>query len=222
MISHLFPLLLVFLPLQDKAPAKTPTPLETVQKMQTALQQHNLKALAEVATLPQANILKDLSEPLEKARTASDRLDKVVREQLKIAYAHPFAASLSPFADRHLELVEIAKDGTQLLARVRYGTAGRAQEETIGIYPVDGVYRADLPAEIVRMLQKLARPAGPNDPPEAAPLRREIKRLEKVADILNTLADEIEKQKKWTTRETVTLRLLELVEEKKLAEGAGE
>jgi hypothetical protein len=222
MIPHLLALLLP-LAVQDKPTAPPPTPLAAVQKMQTALQQHDLKALAEVAAQPHAGTLQTLAEPFSKARKASDRFDKAVRDKLKFPFVHPFAASLSPFADRQLELVEIAKDGTQLLARVRYGTPGSALEETLGIHPIDSIYRIDLPAEITRMTQKLARPAPLAAEGQGAttPLAREKQRLEGVALILDTVAEEIEKGK-WTTKETVTLRLLELVQESKLADGLNE
>lgn len=218
MISHLLVLLLP-LAVQDKPPA--PTPQGAFQKMQTALQQHDLKALAEVASQPHAATLQSLAEPFAKARKAGERLDKAAKDKLKFPFVHPFTASLSPFADRQLELVEFAKDGTQLLARVRYGAPGQALEETLGIHATDSIYRIDLPAEITRMTQKLARPAPVDVHGAVAPLAREKQRLESVARILDTVADEIEKGR-WTTKETVTLRFLELVQETKLAEGAGE
>lgn len=203
---------------QDAAPAKTPTPQETFQAVNTALQQHDLKTLAKLAMPPHAVTLHSLAEPFARARQASDRLNKAAQDKLKFPYVHPFTASLTPFAERALELVEVAKDGTQLLGRIRYGPPGRASEETVGIYAVDGIYRVDLPAEIARMTQKLSRPAIGDQP---SPLDQEKTRLDKVARILDTLAEEIDKGQ-WTTKETVTLRLLELVDETKLTEGMGE
>jgi hypothetical protein len=175
-----------------------------LQSLKTALEAGDVKQVSEHAAGETGAVLRRLADPLAKAKAASDRLDKALAGKPEIGWQNPFAAGLAPLAGAQLEIVEIAKEGNLFAARVRYRQA--AQEESIGIRNEDGAWRIDLPQELAKELRPLRDPDR---------LDKRRKLLEQLAEVLTTLAGDIESGK-CKTKEEVTLRLLELIADSNL------
>jgi hypothetical protein len=175
-----------------------------LRSFKTALEAGDVKRVSEHAAGETGAVLRRLAEPLAKAKAASDRLEKALAGKPEIGWQNPFAAGLAPLAGGQLEIVEIAKEGNLFAARVRYRQA--AQEESIGIRNEDGAWRIDLPQELAKELRPLRDPDR---------LEKRRKLLEQLADVLTTLAGDIETGKR-KTKEEVTLRLLELIADSNL------
>ncbi len=203
-----FVLLVPFVPsgFCDEPP---PAQAAALQAFKTALEKGDLKAVAESAAGESGNILRRLADPIAKAKAASDRLDKALTEKPEIGWQNPFAPGVAPLTGQ-LEIVEIAKEGDSVVARVRYGQAD--QEESLGIRNEGGAWRVDLPAELARALRPLANPER---------LERRRKELEQLAEVLNSLAADIETGKR-KTKEEVILRLIELASESNLVSAPSE
>jgi hypothetical protein len=194
-------------------PAEIKTPQAAVAAVKKALDANDLRALSDLTTNPAATTLRKLAEPFAKTRLAGERLDRALKDKPALAFNNPFAASLTPFADVHFELVEIGKEGNQTVARIRYGPRGAsAPEEVVALVQEGPTWRVDPPQAVVKALRRLA--ASP------ARLDQYTQGLEKLADVLNALAGDIEKDQV-KTREAALLRLAQLVEDAKLAELLG-
>jgi hypothetical protein len=180
------------------------TQAAALQALKAAIEKGDVKALAQNAAGEPGVILRRLADPFAKAKTASDRLDKALMEKAEIGWRNPFSSGLTPLTGARLEIVEIGKEGSDFVARVRFGQAD--QEESLGIRNESGSWRVDLPAELVRALRPLGKPER---------LDRRRTELEQLTDVLNSLAADIESGKR-KTKEAVMLRLLELIGESNL------
>jgi hypothetical protein len=188
--------LLVFPMAADDA---TPKQAAALSEFKTYLEKGDLKKLGDKVAGESGNTLRRLAEPFSKAKAASDRLDKALADKPEVGWQNPFAAGLAPLARGQLEIVEITPNGESFVARVRYGQFG--QEEAVGIRKEGEEWRIDLPAELARALRPLAKPER---------LEKRRRELEILAEILNSLAADIEAGKR-KTKEEVILRLVELI-----------
>lgn len=180
-----------------------------VIRLKTAIEASDLKVVGEMAAGPTGKTLRQLAPAFTKAQEAAARLNKSLKDKPALFFTNPFAASLAPLAGMQIDLVEITRENKTTRLRVRTTFRGQTQEETLGVAVEDGILRMDVPSDITKMVRRLSAP------PER--VERQIKGLEKLAIILGTLADEVEKQK-LTTKEAIVVRLLRLVDEAKLAE----
>ncbi len=155
---------------------------------------------------------KDAAGPWVLAKQASDRLDRALSDK-KIELKNPFKAGLDLFADVEFAAVEdpVVEAGKMKgTARIKFGPRGKAQEETVVVEFADGTWRVGLPVELARHL------------PAANRLPRLVEGLDKLADALNRLADEVEKDTaNKLTKGAIGVRLLELFQEARLAELLG-
>jgi hypothetical protein len=183
----------------------------TLQAFKAALEAGDLKKTADLTAGPAGAALRQLAEPYAKAKAASDRLDKALAARPALGWRNPFAAGLTPLEGAQLEVVEIGQEGPITVARVKYGPRGQGPEEVLGVRKEGDAWRVDLPGELARTLH----PLGVKDR-----LAKRRQGLDKLADIIGTLATEIESAK-LTTREGVVLRLVELTGGANLAELLG-
>jgi hypothetical protein len=191
---------------QEAKPAGGPEGALAAYK--AAIESGDIKAVAELTAGPSGDALRKLAGPLTRAKAASDKLDKVLRDRPEIGYKNSFAPGLSPFADMQYEVIEVEKEGDKVVARIKYGPRGKAQEETVQVQTEAGKWRVDAPAELVKHLRKLSAPGQ---------LERHAQGLDRLADLLDTLATEIENGT-LKTKEQVLLRTLDLFAKNKLAE----
>jgi hypothetical protein len=188
---------------QDKAPG----PEKALEAFKAAVEAGNVQDLSQLVAGDEGVGLRQLAEPFDKAKRASDRFDQAMRDR-KIDFKNPFAAAFQPFLDVQFEAVKdeiIRKSDRQYLARVKYGPRGKAQEETVLVQLEGNVWRVGAPLELAKSL-----------PPKER-WERQVKALEKLAQILERLAADIE-NKKLTSKEQVGILLIRLIEQEKLAE----
>jgi hypothetical protein len=188
----------------DADDANFATQAAAMQAFKSALESGDIKQVSQHAAGETGAILRRVSEPLLKAKAASDRLDKALAAKPEIGWHNPFAAGLAPLAGSQLEVVEIAREGNLFVARVRYRQS--PQEETIAIRNEEGAWRVDLPSELAKDLQPLRDPER---------LDKRRKQLEQLTEVLAALAADIESGKR-KTKDEVTLRLLELIADSNL------
>jgi hypothetical protein len=218
---------------QEGQPAFRPakSPREALDLFKKAVEDRDLEALSNYTAGAQGQSFRQLvgprklgtrwvAGPLVRARQASERLDRSLanapfnKDQTgtKAPLVNPFAASLNYLADVDFHVVKDTRTLTRRgeAHRIRYGPADRAQEETVEVVQekvgdnVDS-WRVGMPIELARHL------------PDASRLQRHLEGLDRLAMILEMVAEEIE-QKKLDSREKVGFRLLELFEEEKLGE----
>lgn len=190
-----------------QAQEKSATPDKALQAFKAAVEAGDVKRLSQHLAGEQGAALRKLVEPFEKAKTASERFDRALKER-KIDFKNPFAAAFSPLADMQFDVVNdevVKKTDREYLARIKYGPRGKAQEETVLVQAEEGAWRVGAPIELAKTLPGKDR------------LERQMKGLEKLAEILDKLAGELE-TKKLTTKEELGVRLIKLIEDEKLAE----
>jgi hypothetical protein len=186
---------------------KATTPAAALALVKVAVESADLKALAEHTAGDAGVTLRKLAEPYAKAKQANERLERLLKDKPEIGFKNPFA-DLNPLADMQYDIVEVGKEGATLTARIRFGPRGKAQEEAILVRRDGNGCRVDLPGELTKQLRVFASPDR---------LDRQIRGLDKLAEVLDTLAREVQ-EGKLKTKDAVTLRLLGLVDETKLAE----
>ncbi|HMP02705.1 MAG TPA: hypothetical protein PKD86_10965 [Gemmatales bacterium] len=201
-------------PPEAEPPAAQPTPPATpaaaVQALKRALESHDLAALAELTQGNLAGPLRSLAGPFAKARTASERLDQVIKDKPALAFTNPFAPSLQPFAQVRFEVLEVVQDQNQHVARIRFGRRGLPlAEEQLAIHADGNSWRLELPSDLRKQVESLIG--------EPALLQREQRALDALATIFTTLATEIEKGQ-LASKGDVVARMLRLMDETKLSE----
>jgi hypothetical protein len=186
------------------------SPPGVVAALKKAIEANDLHTLALIASPKVREPLEKLAGPFAKAQAASARLDKAIAERPPLAFINPFAASLTPFAGMQIDLVEITKDGAATTVRVRFVAKSQPPREEVLALTTEGAsWRIDLPAEVTKPLLRLA--AAPDK------LQKQAQGLERLATVLSTLTDEVEKER-FKTKEALVLRLIQLVDEAKLPE----
>jgi len=190
-----------------QGPEKAATPAAALALVRLAVESGDLKALAEHTAGDAGVTLRKLAEPYAKAKQANERLERLMKDKPEIGFKNPFG-DLNPLADMQYDIVEVGKEGVTLTARIRFGPRGKAQEEAILVRKDGNDWRVDLPGELVKQLRAFSAPDR---------LERQIRGLDKLAEVLDTLAREVQ-EGKLKTKDAVTLRLLGLVDEAKLAQ----
>ena len=189
---------------QDKAS----TPAAALGFVKAAVESGDVKTLSMHTAGEAGATLRKLAEPHSKARLASERLDRALKDKPEIGFKNPFSASLSPLADLQYDIVEVGKEDKKVPARVRFGLRGRAQEEAVFVHNEAGAWRVDLPGDLAKTLKSLAN---------AERADRQARGLEKLAELLDTLAKEIQ-DGGLKTKDAVVLRMLALVDDAGLGE----
>jgi hypothetical protein len=190
---------------QDHDPRAT-----ALANFKTALETGNVKTLANLAAGKEGDVLRKLADPYTKTKAASDRLDAALKEK-GINFTNPFAGSVTPLADLQLDILEIAKDGNQDIARVRFGPRGKAMEETLALVQEEGTWRISLPAELLKDLRTLSKKDHRD---------RRLQGIDKLGDLLDTVAKEVQNGT-LKTKEAVVLRVARLFQEGRLGELLG-
>jgi hypothetical protein len=199
---------LAFIPCLGMGQDRATTPAAALGFAKAAVEGGDVKALSAHTAGEAGATLRKLAEPHSKARQASERLDRALKDKPEIGFKNPFTAGLTPLADLQYDVVEVGKDDKKVPARIRFGLRGRAQEEAVFIHNEAGVWRVDLPGELAKTLKPLANPER---------VDRQARGLEKLTELLDTLAKEIQ-EGSLKTKDAVVLRMLALVDEGGLAE----
>jgi hypothetical protein len=212
MSRHLFSVGLLFLAavsLPLRAQDKATTPAAALGFVKAAIEAGDVKALSvQTAGEPGAR-LRQIAEPYTKAKQASERLDRALKDKPELGVKSPFTAGLTPLAELQYDIVEVGKEEkNKVLARVRFGPRGRAQEEAVFVQNESGAWRVDLPGDLTKTLKPLA---------SAERTDRQARSYEKLAELLDTLAKEVQ-DGTLKTKDAVVLRMLALVDEAGLAE----
>lgn len=195
---------------QPPAGSERATPAQAVAALRAALEANDFKTLSQIVPGPDDALLRTLAEPMAKAQAAARQLDEALKEQPNLNFTNPFAAATSPFRGLMLELVEVGKEGNQNVARVKFGPKGQPpREEVLGLVSEGNSWRVSLPGQLARELRRLKSPE--------TELQKQCGRLEGLAKVLATLAEEV-KGKKLKSREAALYRLAQLVDEAKLGE----
>lgn len=173
-----------------------------------ALERHDVVAFANLTAGAPGVTLRKLAPAMKKAQDASDKFDRALADKPALNLTNPFLDELNPLKGYQFERVELAQENKQYLARVRFGRAGKLNEETVSVTREGDLWRVSLPGEFLKSVQRLT--------PER--LDKQIQSLAKLAEVLNTVADEVAGGK-LATKEAILLRLANLVRDAKLGEG---
>jgi hypothetical protein len=211
----LLTLVLLILPMQEPVnPATTTNAAGALAAFKVAVERGDVAALAAVTAGDTGVALRKIAPRHAKAREASDRLDRLVAERAELSFKNPFTAGLQPLADLQCDILELSESGAATsgakpaLARLRFGPRGKAQEEAIFVRNEQGTWRIELPGMLAKQLQPLTG---------SERLDRQLKGLEKLAELLEALTKEVQAGT-LKTKEAVTLRLVGLVNEYGLTE----
>jgi hypothetical protein len=186
------------------------TPQAAVEALKKALDANDFAALGQIVPGPCDAVLRKLAGPMGQAQAAQSRLEAALKDQPQLTFTNPFAAALGPFSGLLIELVEVGKEGSQNIVRVRCGRKGAPpQEEVLGLVSEGAAWRIGLPGEFAKELRRLAQ--APEE------LQTQADRLAALAKVLTTLAEEVEK-KQFKSREALILRLAQLVADAGLVE----
>jgi len=183
------------------------TPDAALAAYKAALDRRDVAAFANLTAGPPGVTLRKLAPGMKKAQEASDKLDRVLADKPALNFVNPFLDELNPLQGYQLEQVELTQDNRQYLARVRFGRAGKLNEESVSITQEGGAWRISLPGEFLKSVRRLT--------PER--LERQVRTLTKLAEALNAVADEVAAGK-LTTKEAILLRLATLVRDAKIEE----
>lgn len=187
---------------------KPANPNAAVAALKQALERRDIVAFAHSAAGAPGVTLRKLAPGMKKAQEASDKFDRALADKPALNVVNPFLDQLNPLKGYQLELVELSQDKGQYLARVRFGRTGKLGEETVSVVQEGDAWRVSLPGEYLKSAQRLT--------PER--LEKQVQSLAKLAEVLNTVADEVTAGK-LTTKEAILLRLAGLVKDAKLGEG---
>jgi hypothetical protein len=179
-------------------------------RFKVAIETGNIKELAPLVAGRPGQILRRLADPYARLQAANERLEAALAER-GITLENPFASVAQPLEDCHLEVLEITQEAGKPCARVRFGPRGRGAEELLALVEEEGTWRVTLPSALGNDLEK---DAG------QVPVEQRARQLARLADLLETLAQELATGK-LKTRDEVLLRLLRLYREKMPAEGPG-
>ena len=189
---------------QDKAT----TPAAALGFVKAAIESGDVKALSAHTAGEAGATLRKPAEPHAKARQASERLDRALKDKPEIGFKNPFTVGLAPLADLQYDVVEVGKEDKKTPARVRFGPRSRAQEEAVFVHNEAGAWRVDLPGDLAKTLKSLV---------DAERVDRQARGLDKLAELLDTLAKEIQ-EGGLKTKDAVVLRMLALVDDAGLAD----
>lgn len=190
-----------------------------LKQVSDAFKNANLAGVGNLTSGKIGEVLRKLSEPLAKAKAASDEFDLALKAK-NIEIRNLLSASLNPIADFEYSWIEgekieekTAEPGVYR-ARIKFGPSGRAQEEDVEIRREDGVWRISPPAELARQLRGYI---PEKEGEESQQLKRQMDALHKLADIFDRVRDAVSKGA-ITKREQVYLRLIEEIKKEKLLE----
>jgi hypothetical protein len=200
--------LLLAWPAAAAAQPAADSPEGALAAYKVAVETGNLEATAKLTAGEAGAAFRKLAGPLAAAKAAADRLDQALQEKPDLNFKNPFAAGLAPLANLQLDVVEVTKEKDRILARVRFGPKGKAEEETVGVRQEGGVWRIDPPAWLGRQLRPLTT---------ADRLDRQLKGLDKLTAVLDSLAKDI-RDGKVKTKEEAVIRTVQLVNEANLGE----
>jgi hypothetical protein len=182
-----------------QAPA---TPEAALQAYRTAIAKTDVVAFADLTSGPAGVTLRKLAPTLKKAQTASDSFTKALADKPTLGVTNPFANTLNPLEGYLLEVIELTAGKDQHLARVRFGTIGKLQEETLSIKREDASYRVSLPNVYAKAVVTMT--------PEQ--VSKQIDQLGKLTTALTGLAEQVNKGE-LTTKEAVLVKLAQAVKE---------
>jgi hypothetical protein len=185
--------------------AKPANPTAALNAYKQALDRRDPVAFANLTAGAPGAALRKLAPALKKAQDASEKFNRALADKPALSVTNPFLDQLDPLQGYHFEVVELAQENRQYLARIRFGRAGKLSEETVSVTQEGDIWRVSLPGEYLKSVQRLT--------PER--LDKEVQSLTKLADVLNTVAEEVSSGK-LTTKEAVLLRLAALVKDAKL------
>lgn len=187
---------------------KPSTAADAIGAYKKALEMGDVKLLGELTAGKEGEILRALTEPLAKAKSASDKFEESLRDKA-IPLNNPFAASVMPLTDWQFEVVELPrKTGDQIVFLARVGPRGRTTEEGLIVSDKEGAWRLTAPNDLARTLKPLA---------DAKAMDQHRQALARLAEILTSATDDVNKGNARTPA-TVLLRLAKLVADAKLPE----
>jgi hypothetical protein len=206
-------LLLIVVPAVGQTPqkqedAKPANPTAALNAYKQAIERRDAVGFASLTAGAPGAALRKLAPGLKKAQDASEKFNRALADKPALGVTNPFLDQLDPLQGYHFEVVELTQENRQYLARIRFGRAGKLNEETVSVTQEGDAWRVSLPGEYLKAVQRLT--------PER--LDKEVQSLTKLADVLNTVAEEVSSGK-LTTKEAVILRLAALVKEARLVEG---
>jgi hypothetical protein len=182
-----------------QAPA---TPDATIQAYRAAIARADVEAFANLTQSPTGATLRKMAPPLKKAQAASEALSKALSEKPALGLSNPFANNLNPLTGYLLEVIELTPGKEQHLVRVRFGTAGKLQEETLSIKKEGDNFRVSLPSVYLKSVNGIT--------PEQ--LTKQIDMLGKLTISMTSIAEQVAKGE-LTTKEAVLLKLAQAAKE---------
>lgn len=178
------------------------TPDATIQAFRAAIAKADVEAFANLTGGPPGATLRKMAFAIKKAQTASDAFSKALADKPALGVSNPFANNLNPLTGYLLEVIELTPGKDQHLVRVRFGTTGKLQEETLSIRKEDDTFRVSLPSAYLKSVNSIT--------PEQ--LSRQIETLGKLTTQLTSLTEQVTKGE-LATKEAVLLKLAQAVKE---------
>lgn len=170
-----------------------------------AIERRDVVTFANLTAAAPGATLRKLAPAMKKAQDASDKLDHALADKPALNFVNPFLNELNPLQGYQFEKVELTQDNRQYLARVRFGRAGKLNEETVSVLQEGDTWRVSLPGDFLKSVKRLT--------PDR--LEKQVQALSKLAEVLSTVADEVAGGK-LTTKEAILLRLANLVRDAKI------
>jgi hypothetical protein len=191
-------------PKTDEKPANPDAALAAYRQ---ALERRDVVAFANLTAGAPGATLRKLAPAMKRAQDAAEKFDRALSEKPALQVTNPFLDQLNPLQGFQLELVELTQENRQYAARIRFGRAGKMNEETVSVSQEGDLWRVSLPGDYLKTVQRL--------PPER--VAQQVEMLTKLAEVLNTVAEEVSSGK-LVTKEAVLLRLGRLAKDAKLGD----